>query len=89
MQIENDAGGGTLSGTKLVATTLGVATFSNLSIDKVGTGYTLRATSGALAPAISTGFSITPATATRLAFGVQPSDAIAGVPLSPAVTVIV
>jgi hypothetical protein len=36
-------GGGTLSGTPTVAPVAGVATFSTLSIDKVGTGYTLTA----------------------------------------------
>src|SRR5207253_2239821 len=35
---------GTLSGTKTVAAVAGVATFSGLSIDKAGTGYTLTAT---------------------------------------------
>ena len=34
-------GGGTLSGTRRAAAVAGVATFGNLSIDKVGTGYTL------------------------------------------------
>jgi hypothetical protein len=45
--IQNNAGpGGTLSGTKTVAvnTGTGVATFSGLSIDKGGNGYTLTAT---------------------------------------------
>jgi hypothetical protein len=36
---------GTLSGTTVVTPVLGVATFSGLSIDKVGTGYTLIAKS--------------------------------------------
>src|SRR6185295_11422343 len=39
--IGSNPGGGTLSGTTTVAAVNGVATFSNLSIDKVGTGYTL------------------------------------------------
>ena len=55
---------GTLSGTTTVALTNGVATFSNLSIDKPGSGYTLTATgtspTGAVpAPATSTAFDIT------------------------------
>lgn len=36
--------GGTLSGTLTVACVAGVATFSNVKIDKIGTGYTLVAT---------------------------------------------
>src|SRR5205814_3454212 len=38
---------GTLSGTKTVAAVAGVATFSGLSIDKTGRGYTLTATTAA------------------------------------------
>src|SRR5207302_1607963 len=37
----NNAGTGTLSGTLAVNAVNGVSTFSNLSIDKTGTGYTL------------------------------------------------
>jgi hypothetical protein len=46
LAIQNNAGSGTLSGTKTVAvnTNTGVATFSGLSIDKGGNGYTLTAT---------------------------------------------
>src|SRR5439155_18724727 len=39
---------GTLSGTATVAAVAGVATFSGLSIDKTGTGYTLTATDSLL-----------------------------------------
>ena len=51
---------GVLSGT-VTATTdaAGVATFSNLSIDNSGAGYTLSATSGALPEATSSTFDIT------------------------------
>src|SRR5439155_13237473 len=51
--------GGTLSGTKTVTTASGVAAFSNLSIDKAGTGYTLQATASGLTGATSAAFSIT------------------------------
>ena len=57
--IGNNPGGGTLSGTTTVAAVNGVATFSNLSIDKIGSGYTLTATS-TVNPANSETFSITP-----------------------------
>jgi hypothetical protein len=50
---------GTLSGTLSQAAVAGVATFANLSIDQNGTGYTLRATSGALISAPSAMFNIT------------------------------
>jgi uncharacterized repeat protein (TIGR01451 family) len=49
---------GILSGTLSVAAVDGVATFSNLSIDQLGTGYTLKATSAGLTEVISTTFNI-------------------------------
>src|SRR5207244_1006825 len=46
--------GGTLAGTATVAAVSGVATFSGLSIDKAGTGYTLVASSSGLTDPTST-----------------------------------
>src|SRR5207248_780225 len=46
--IGTNAGGGTLSGTATVAASSGIATFSTLSINKTGTGYTLTAADGGL-----------------------------------------
>src|SRR2546428_50174 len=43
--IGTNPAGGTLSGTLTVVAVAGVATFSNLSINNPGTGYTLVATS--------------------------------------------
>jgi len=58
--IETDPpGGSTLSGTSPKAASGGVATFSDLSIDKVGNGFKLRVTSGTLTGATSTTFNIT------------------------------
>src|SRR5262249_16453471 len=85
--IGTNAGGGTLSGTTTMAAVGGIATFSTLSIDKAGTGYTLTAADGSLAGATSGTFNITPPAAHHLAFGVQPSNTVAGVAISPAVTV--
>lgn len=65
--------GGTLSGTRTVNATNGVATFSDLSLDKAGSGYTLAATAGTLPGATSSAFAITPGPAVALAFTVQPS----------------
>jgi hypothetical protein len=64
---------GTLSGTTPVAAVNGLATFSNLSIDNAGTGYTLTASSSGLTGATSSTFNITAApvgiTHTRLTSG--------------------
>ena len=67
----------------------GVATFSNLSIDKAGSGYVLTASDGTLSSAASNSFNIHFGAAAKLAFGQQPTSATAGANISPAVTVFV
>ena len=57
--IGTNPGGGTLSGTKTINAVNGVATFSNLSIDKPGTGYKLSASSSGLTGTTSTTFNVT------------------------------
>jgi hypothetical protein len=76
-----------LSGTTTVAATAGVATFADLSVDSVGTGYTLTASSAGLADDVSAAFDITAGAATQLAFTVEPTNTVAGVAISPAVEV--
>ncbi|NIQ81051.1 MAG: DUF2341 domain-containing protein, partial [Anaerolineales bacterium] len=85
--ILTNPGGGTLSGTTTVSPSGGVATFYDLSIDNPGVGYTLRATSGSLTEATSAAFNINAVTATKLVFTVQPSDTVAGYPITPAIKV--
>ncbi len=87
LAIGTNPGSGTLGGTVSVAAVAGVATFSNLSINKTGTGYTLAASDGALTGATSGAFNITAGAATKLAFVQQPSNALAGAAISPSVTV--
>ena len=91
MALGANPGGGTLSGTLSVTTVNGLATFSTLSLDKVGNGYTLGASSAlpgpALAQATSNGFNITAGAATQLVFVQQPNSAVSGTTISPAVTV--
>src|SRR5207247_2304758 len=76
---------GTLAGTLTHAAVAGVATFSGLGIDKVGTGYTLTATGAG--STTSAAFNITAGTATQLVFSVQPSNSTAGAAITPAVEV--
>ncbi|HEY6059626.1 MAG TPA: hypothetical protein VIV10_03490, partial [Gemmatimonadales bacterium] len=86
--IFDNPSGGTLSGTKTVAASAGVASFSGLSIDKAGTGYTLQATSSpALTSAISADFNIAPATPSRAHFFVEPTSVTAGVSIAPDIQV--
>ena len=69
--IGTNPGGGTLSGTKTVPAVAGVATFTTLSIDKSGTGYTLTAAANGLTGATSTAFNITAAALSQLVFTVD------------------
>ncbi len=81
--------GGKLNGTLTETAKNGVATFADLSIDQVGTGYSLAASSGTLTGATSNAFTITPGAAAQLAFQTQPSNTPAGNIITPAVTVLV
>src|SRR5207248_1035886 len=76
---------GTLSGTKTVAAVAGVATFSGLSIDKAGTGYTL--TAARAGSTTSTASNIPPDAAPILVFSVQPTTTAAGAAITPAVQI--
>src|SRR5438034_985734 len=81
--------GGTLSGSTTVAAVAGVATFSTLSIDRVGSGYSFSAAATGLSSTTSATFAVTAGAATQLAFAVQPSTTTAGAGLQPAVQVTV
>ncbi len=85
MAIETNPSSGTLAGTLTHAAVSGVATFPGLSIDKVGTGYTLTATGAG--STTSAAFNITAGSATQLVFSVQPSTTTAGAAITPAVQV--
>ncbi len=74
LTISTNPGGGVLAGTTTLNAVNGVATFSGLSIDKVGVGYILKANSGSLTPDFTDPFTITAAPATKLRFVVSPSD---------------
>src|SRR5262249_5754127 len=60
LSLGTNPGGGTLSGTQTVTVVNGLATFSDLSIDQPGAGYTLHATVGGGLPDIdSNPFNVT------------------------------
>lgn len=74
LTINNNPGGGTLGGTTTINAVSGVATFTNISISKAGTGYTLDANSTGLITATSSPFNIVsagPAPAACLIYGVD------------------
>jgi len=59
LAIGTNPGGGTLSGTASLAFGNGVATFTGLSINKAGNGYTLTASTSGLKGATSSTFNVT------------------------------
>ena len=81
------AGSGTLAGTLNVNAVNGVATFNDLSLDEVASGYTLNFSSGTLSAATSASFDINQAPATQLAITQEPTNTIAGESINPAITV--
>ena len=89
LAIGTNPASGTLSGTMTVAAISGVATFSTLSLDKSGTGYTLTAAANGLVGATSNAFTIGVGAAAKLLFTLQPSNAVAGAANTPAVQVTV
>jgi hypothetical protein len=76
-----------LGGTPTQSSVNGVATFDDLTVDKVGTGYLLKASSGILNGDTSAPFDVSAGSGTHLKFDVQPSDVVAGQAIAPAVTV--
>ena len=73
--LANNPGGATLGGTLTVTAQSGVATFSGLTLDKAGTGYTLLVSASGLASATTSAFDVTPAAATQLVVTTQPPAA--------------
>ena len=86
-------GDGRLTGTTDVAAVNGIATFANLRIDQIGTGYTLTATASSLGADTSDAFDITatpppaPGTVTKLKFAFEPTNTAPGAMISPPVQV--
>lgn len=80
--------GGRLKGTLSQHPTRGVATFSDLWVDRAATGYTFTATTGGLPTVTSDTFTIMPGPATALTFTAEPSDSVSqGGVITPPVVV--
>jgi uncharacterized repeat protein (TIGR01451 family) len=84
--ISLNSGVGVLNGTLIIAVHDGIATFSDLSIDQVGT-FTLLATDGSIPSVVSVPFNIHAGAPEQLVFAQQPTNTTAGVAISPPVTV--
>jgi hypothetical protein len=85
--IANNPRGGTLSGTRTMSTVNGVATFSDLTIDKSGVAYTLAASSSSLTGATSSAFNVSAAAPAALVLTSEPTDTEAGLTIFPDVVV--
>lgn len=72
LTLGSNPGGATLGGTTTASAVNGVATFSNLTINKLGNGYTLVASASGLAGDTSSAFNIGAGAAAKLAFTTQP-----------------
>ena len=84
LALGDNPGGATLGGATTVAAVNGIATFTDLTLDKAGTGYTLIATAGSLTSATSNTFSNVAGTASQLTFTTAPpGSATSGQPLAP------
>ena len=88
LSLGTNPAGGTLSGTVTADAVNGVAVFSDLSLDRSGTGYILTANAEDLSEASSMPFNVSYAPA-ALAFRVQPGTTGVGRRFAPAVTVAV
>jgi predicted outer membrane repeat protein len=77
---------GSLFGTVTVNAVNGVATFSNIVVDTVGT-YQLNASDGTIPAVQSNSFTVNPNAPTQLVFAAEPTTAEAGAALSPSVVV--
>ena len=80
------SGPGSLSGTLTMVASSGIATFSNVKFDTAGS-YTLTASDGSLTSATSSSFAVSAAAASKLVYGQQPSNVMAGVADSPSIVV--
>ncbi len=77
--LQANPGGSTLGGVNSVAAIAGVATFSNVTLDKPGSGYILLASSGLLGGTTTLPITVSPDKASKIAFIVgPPSNTVAG-----------
>ena len=87
LSLDANPTGATLSGVLTVNAVNGVATFPGLSVDRVGSGYTLAATAAGLTGDTSPPFDILPGGANRLVFITPPTNRVVGQAFSPAIQV--
>ncbi len=72
----NNPGGATLGGTLTATAQDGLATFSDLTLDQAGSGYTLLVSASGLGSATTDAFDVTPAAATQVVVTSQPPSSV-------------
>lgn len=81
LSLNDNPGGATLGGTISKAFTSGVATFTNLTLNNSGQGYTLKVTSSGLIGTVTNPFDIAPSAAAQVAITkAPPSKVTVGAP---------
>ena len=77
--LTNSPAAGPLSGTLTTQVVSGVANFSNLALDTVGSGYTIQAISGGLNPVTTNPINVSAGAASQLVISIKPpSTMVAG-----------
>ena len=74
--LAKNPGRATLGGTVTVTASGGVATFSNLSLTKAASGYTLQVSGDGIASATTTPITVTPAVASQVAITAEPPASV-------------
>ncbi len=75
ISLESNPGSATLSGTLTKSAVNGIVTFNDLSLNKIGSGYTLKASSTGLTDVYSGSFDISAGEKSTIAYVVQPVGA--------------
>jgi subtilase family serine protease len=70
--LANNPGGGALGGALTVTAQRGTATFSNLTLTRAASGYTLMVTAAGLSPVMTSAITVTPAAPSRLVVVTEP-----------------
>jgi hypothetical protein len=73
--LASDPGGATLGGTLTATASGGIATFSGLTLNTAAAGYTLTVSGNGVDDATTSAITVTPAAASQLVIGTQPSSA--------------
>jgi hypothetical protein len=76
ISLATEPGDGALNGTLSVKVVDGVASFSGLTLDAAGSGYSIQATAGNLASATTNSFNVNAAAATKLIVTAQPQSSV-------------